>query len=461
MKSISRPQVAGPILALAVALGFAGTASAAAINGAIFTTTNDGQVVNGNNYAAKGDVYLMGGPTGAPCEAGKIDNGDYYFQVTSPNGVALLSTDAIGSRGFSMLNGLIVGYAGPHGQGVGPCASDTVQLIPFSNTPNAGGVYKVWVTHQADYAPGSGSHGFVPGSTKTDNFRIKPYVVNDPYGTINAYKFYDKNANGVWDGDEVPLRNWLMTLMPPDPGTSKLTNSNGQAQFGSLDPGTYSVTEGVAGGTWVHSGSSIDGVLTANSPENPITGLVLDPGETINVEFGNYCTCASRGKTLGFWSNKNGQSKLNDVDTQEPYATNMTREFGILNDLHLRTAVGDDFDLDPSSSDATNYTTFRNWLLAGNATNMAYMLSVQLAAMQLNVEAKFVDPNNFYIPFGGTIGDLIADANDALAADGLTLDGDPNRALQEELKNYLDQLNNNARVVRAKPCGYKFYLPTY
>ncbi|HEY9400957.1 MAG TPA: hypothetical protein VIP76_05595 [Luteimonas sp.] len=447
------------ITAITFAFGLLAGPASAAINGAIFTTTADGQVVNGNNYAVKSDVYLMGGPTGAPCEAGKIDNGNYYFQVTSPSGASLLSTDAITDRGFSMLDGLIVGYSGPHGHSVGPCGSDTVQLIPFSNTPNEGGVYKVWVTHQEDYAPGSGRFGFVPGNTKTDNFRIKPQIVSYK-GKINAYKFYDKNANGVWDGDEVPLRNWLMTLMPPDPGTSKLTDSNGRAQFGGLLPDTYSVTEGIFGGTWVHSGSSVDGVLTPNSPENPITNIMLHAGETINVEFGNYCTCASRGKTLGFWSNRNGQTKLNDVDTQEAYATNMTREFGILNALNLRNENGDDFDLDPAASDADNYAALRAWLLAGNATNMAYMLSVQLATMQLNVEAGFVKPDNFYIPSGGTIAELMTDANDALA-DGYTPDGDPNRALQEELKNYLDQLNNNATVVQAKPCPYKFYLPTY
>jgi hypothetical protein len=87
---------------------------------------------------------------------------------------------------------------------------------------------------------------------------------------------------------------------------------------------------------------------------------------------------------------------------------------------------------------------------------MAYMLSVQLAAMRLNIEAGFVNPNNFYAPYGGTIHDLVADADAALAADGLTLSGDPNRALQEELKNYLDQLNNNATVVKYTPCHYSF-----
>jgi hypothetical protein len=452
----SRPRYAvAKLVFITACLAVAPAVLAAAINGAIFTTTVDGQVVNGNNYDAKGDVYLMGGPTGAPCEAGKIDNGNYYFQVTSPSGGTLLSTDAIGDRGFSMLDGLITGYAGPHGQSVGPCGSDTVQLIPFSTTPNEGGVYKVWVTHQEDYALGSGRFGFVPGSTKTDNFRIKPHVVSR-YGKINAYKFYDRNANGVWDGDENPLRNWTMTLMPPDPGTTKFTDVNGRAQFGGLNPDTYSVTEGVAGGTWVRSGTSVDGVPTANSPENPVTNLVLIAGETINVEFGNYCTCASNGRTLGFWSNRNGQAKLNDT-TANP---SMQPEFDLLNALHLRDAAGNDFDL-LGATDAANYTAFRTWLLDGNAVNMAYMLSVQLAAMRLNVEAGFVKPDNFYIPSGGTIGELITDADDALAADGYTPDGDPNRALQEELKNYLDQLNNNATVVRAKPCAYKFYLPVY
>jgi hypothetical protein len=206
----------------------------------------------------------------------------------------------------------------------------------------------------------------------------------------------------------------------------------------------------------VRSGTSVDGVPTANSPENPVTNLVLIAGETINVEFGNYCTCPSKGRTPGFWSNSNGQAKLNDTVANP----SMQPEFDLLNALHLRDAAGNDFDL-LESTDAANYTAFRTWLLEGDAVNMAYMLSVQLAAMRLNVEAGFVNPDNFYIPSGGTIAELITDADDALAADGYTPDGDPNRALQEELKNYLDELNNNAIVVRAKPCAYKFYLPVY
>ena len=49
-----------------------------------------------------------------------------------------------------------------------------------------------------------------------------------------------------------------------------------------------------------------------------------------------------------------------------------------------------------------SYAALRARLLAGNATNMAYMLSVQLATMQSNVEAGFGKPEYFYIPSGGT-----------------------------------------------------------
>ena len=46
--------------------------------------------------------------------------------------------------------------------------------------------------------------------------------------------------------------------------------------------------------------------------------------------------------------------------------------------LNLRNANGTNFD--PSS-----YNTFRSWLLSATATNMAYMLSAQLAATSLGL----------------------------------------------------------------------------
>ena len=47
---------------------------------------------------------------------------------------------------------------------------------------------------------------------------------------------------------------------------------------------------------------------------------------------------------------------------------------------------------------------------------MAYKLSSHLAAMRLNVEAGFVNGNRIYAPFGGTVNQLMALANNSLRA---------------------------------------------
>src|SRR5215472_1295617 len=72
------------------------SAHADPVSGAIFTTDVNGNVVNKNQYAAKTDVYLNGGPgvNAPPGAAGLSPDGVYIFQVTDPSGKTLLSTDA-------------------------------------------------------------------------------------------------------------------------------------------------------------------------------------------------------------------------------------------------------------------------------------------------------------------------------------------------------------------------------
>jgi hypothetical protein len=144
------------------------------------------------------------------------------------------------------------------------------------------------------------------------------------------------------------------------------------------------------------------------------------------------------GLTLGFWGNKHGQALIGADD------------LALLVSLDLRNANGSNFD--PASKSA-----LRTWLLKGTATNMAYMLSVQLAAMELNVHNGFVNAGALvYAPGCGntgpgngqiTIGDLMAAANVALGVDGSTPSGDAHRAYQECLKDALDDANNNRNFV--------------
>ena len=60
---------------------------------------------------------------------------------------------------------------------------------------------------------------------------------------------------------------------------------------------------------------------------------------------------------------------MNDGGTLAP-------ELALLAGLNLRNANGTDFN-------PTTYAAFRTWILAATATNMAYMLSAQLSAMDL------------------------------------------------------------------------------
>jgi hypothetical protein len=187
--------------------------------GAIFTTVVDGSEVNFNHYPSKEAVYLDGGPgPGAPQGAAGLNDGTYVFQVTNPSGRVLLSTDPARCRQFTVSGGIITAVvpAGgcEHATGVDiDHGAATVQLVPYNDTPNPCGVYKVWVTLASDFLNGcialgendglnvvdcgfaSGDdHGFVPSNSKTDNFKVKAKSVVE----IDT-RFFDGSGN-ILDG---------------------------------------------------------------------------------------------------------------------------------------------------------------------------------------------------------------------------------------------------------------------
>jgi hypothetical protein len=248
---------------------------------------------------------------------------------------------------------------------------------------------------------------------------------------VTATKFYDANANGVNDS-EAGIAGWRISA---DSSTA-LTDANGEAAF-VLQAGAHAISEATPVQTnWFHT--------------TPATVNIVVPDDD-SVSFGNVCVGAGGGYTLGFWSNKNGQAAMNDGGTMAP-------ELALLRGLHLRTATGANFD-------PTTYAQFRTWLLNASATNMAYMLSAQLAAMALNVEAGSVSGTALIYAPGttsanalgfATVNAVMAEADAALAADGSTPSGDPNRVIQTALKNALDKANNNTSFVQAQACAFSF-----
>ena len=190
------------VVALAVVFGVCAAMSAQGLSGAVFTTNSTGTFVNANVYDDADGPYLNGGPrpNSGNCTSAGLPNGDYYFQVTDPSGHELLSSDGLDTqRRFTVSNGIITAYTGTHAQGTGRCGDVTIQLAPFSLTPNEGGEYKVWVTPVDKYLAGAGSFGFIQRHSKTDNFKVASLVDTDgdgiPDEDDHCPLFYDPTNN--------------------------------------------------------------------------------------------------------------------------------------------------------------------------------------------------------------------------------------------------------------------------
>src|SRR5262249_50283467 len=167
----------------------------------------------------------------------------------------------------------------------------------------------------------------------------------------------------------------------------------------------------------------------------------------------------SGGLTLGFWSNKNGNKIITSDGTTTGSGKNLLP--GVVTLLNSFCAVNANGST--HTFFATNgYADFRNWLLGATATNMAYMLSAQLAAMELNVNygvpPNKVDGNAFDLCSHGTINALMLDAKSLLCGPGgnLTLAGNPLRGSEQVDKDCIDALNNNGSVIPVTPCSVTF-----
>ncbi|HEX5148639.1 MAG TPA: hypothetical protein VFW02_06120 [Candidatus Limnocylindrales bacterium] len=167
------------MLALALLAPSAGLVSA--LSGAVYTSNIDGSIINANIYSSKSAVYLTGGP----CNGGShLEPGDYYFEVSSPSG-DLLSSDAIGQRKFTVgANGFITSTAGGHATNpvncTPPVTGITVQLMPYDDTPNNGGEYKLTIATAASVEACAGfsaaSDTFeicTAADQKSDNFKAQ------------------------------------------------------------------------------------------------------------------------------------------------------------------------------------------------------------------------------------------------------------------------------------------------
>ena len=304
------------VLTAALLAGWGASRSPAAKNGgkmtgAIFTTDALGSIVNANLYASKCDVYLDGGPgPNAPPKAAGLPDGDYYFQVTDPSGSVLLSSDPVANRRIRVAGGFIVAYVGDgsgpaHPVGVdldhGDKGAITVGLAnltcaaDFLDSPNEGGVYKVWATpvgelvgDPSQVAPACGggcSFGFVASKSKTDNFKVQPSTAT--FCLRVAKEFSDFGPAGPYlarDGWRIDVED------PNNVVTSRLTSDDtgpviGQIELCGLVAGPYTVREEQQGPDQV-SGLVVNGV---ELPPQRVYSFDWQPGDPdVEITFRNY-----------------------------------------------------------------------------------------------------------------------------------------------------------------------------
>lgn len=264
---------------------------------------------------------------------------------------------------------------------------------------------------------------------------------------IKGVKFYDANNNGMQDEGEGGINGFKIVLTGTDSAGNNISETQYTANDGSKDGaycfidlpfGSYSVKEIMPSSSWK--------ATVAESFNITIDDCNL----AIVRNFGNVCLGSGNAKTIGFWQSNNGQKTMNNMPGE------MAGTLSYLSGLNLRTASGNHFD-------PANFNTYRNWLKAADASNMAYMLSAQMAAMELNLRAEFVDAGALVNAPGtnsadtaglATIGNLLTEANTELGLHGLAMSDASWRDYQEALMKAIDNANNNRNFVCDGPGSF-------
>lgn len=298
-------------------------------DGALFTTDVDGSPSNSNIHAAKQDVHLAGGlGPHAPSSAPRLPAGDYFFQVTDPTGKQLLSDDHVSCRRVSVNDAGVIArslggtsYEWRAGGWVAvPCKHETgvdehhaeygaitVQLMPFDDTPNPGGLYKVWLTPVDEYAGDpnlvpqaddddvngemwapDNFHGFIPAYSKIDNFMVSEGM-SGSQPILRVRKFHDADANAMLDAGEEEITGWRVSINDPLGGANDVyTPATVLADSGAwmLLEDTPCAAESTA--------ARLDDRLLSSYPATHGLVAVNVTGDSHEIMFGNVCRGEAR-----------------------------------------------------------------------------------------------------------------------------------------------------------------------
>ena len=268
---------------------------------------------------------------------------------------------------------------------------------------------------------------------------VTPTATNNGDGTVTI-TWTDACSNIVLTGGGVYLGYYNVEISSDGGQSWSQVNTDPIYTARLLSPpsenGSYTIPDNYA----YPCGSLVFRVIAVASPNMKVSisknsnAIDSPAGECGGGGGTGECELGSGALTLGFYSNKNGRATETDSD------------FADLTALHLRNANGSDRDFTGTLSQ--NKTALSNWLLSATATNMSYMLSAQLATLELNILHGLVDPNAVICDDesqfdGQTVADLVSAANDYLGSYAVVKGGDAQRAYGDALETIIDEINNN------------------
>ena len=360
--------------------------------------------------APNGNVYASLDPS--------LATGYYSFVVWDVN-FNVMSTIPAEDRIFYVENNGAAGFAitrvsstaGLPAEGVGlGGVGESIPTMPFNSPGLAGYECVLKCALFSLGATATGTPTFIGGR----HFQIG----DGTPGSVSGVVFNDLNQNGVRDAGEAGMPGFTVKLVNNTTSTVTATTTTDGSGAYSFSPVGYD-----------HCSVMLEFMNSVYTATTPVDVMLSNCGcgqQVVN--FGLFQTLTCIGRTPGFWSNNNGIAIIvNNGYWDELVALNL--------------ANGNGSAYNPTG----NTTAWRNWLRSANATNMSYMLSAHLAAMQLNVLSGSVDTNCWVQTGNGPMNvmALISAANAALGLDSFTPTGDPNRITQEMLKSALDAANNN------------------
>jgi hypothetical protein len=234
--------------------------------------------VNCNIYELKTDVFLSGSPNPAT-----LGTGTYFFVVLSPGGqpdpndatgTKILSTDPSTNREFSSDGSGVIAPLGASSHAY-DSTNNVLQVAPYNDTPNPGGVYILATCKISDTA--NDYQSSVP-TVKASDCKYDAFKVNESAVPGASGPTIVKDAAGAYD-----------TTFTWD--SSKAVDKTRVEQVGGSATFNYTVT--VSHDTGTNSGIKVTGTITVLNPNtDTMTGVVTDQLST-----GLDCTVTGGGTT--------------------------------------------------------------------------------------------------------------------------------------------------------------------